>query len=45
VLGALTMRKGGERRRRTGIALIVAGLVVGLLSLIFYAIAASQGWL
>jgi hypothetical protein len=45
LLGALTIRKGGERRRRTGTALIVAGVVVGVVSLAFYAIAAWQGWL
>ena len=44
-VGALTMRKSGERRRRKGIALIVAGLVAGVLSVTFYVIAVSQGWL
>jgi hypothetical protein len=45
VLGMLTMRNADERRRRTGLRMIVAALVVGLLSLSVYAVVAWQSGL
>jgi TIR domain-containing protein len=43
-LGVLTMRKGRERERRAGRALVIAGLAAGALNFTFWVLVVTQGW-